>query len=282
VNQGWKDSWDSVRFADGRIAEGPIALVEVQGYVYAARLAMAGIYDMIGQTAKASELRAQADRLRYTVQESFWMPGEGYFAMALDGQKRQVDGITSNPGHLLWAGLPDPDKAARVVERLMAADLYSGWGVRTMSTEMTAFSPISYHNGSVWPHDNSLIIAGMHRYGHDEAACRVIGGLIDASRWFEFNRLPELFCGYDREQTPFPVNYPVACSPQAWAAGSIIQMVQIMLGIDVGPDGLRASPISDRVTGLTNVLFRGERFDIEGDRITRSPQMASTTATVNP
>jgi glycogen debranching enzyme len=282
VNQGWKDSWDSVRFADGAIAEGPIALVEVQGYVYQARLAMAGVYDMLGRSAEATELRAQAERLKSAVQDAFWMPDEGYFAMALDGKKRQVDGITSNPGHLLWTGLPDRDKAARVVERLMAEDLYSGWGIRTMSTEMTAFSPISYHNGSIWPHDNSLILAGMHRYGHDEAAGRVITGLIDASRRFSFNRLPELFCGYDRDHTPFPVNYPVACSPQAWAAGSIILMVQVMLGIDVGPDGLQAHPISDRLTGLTNVMFRGERFDIEGERVIPATRIESGTVPLNP
>jgi glycogen debranching enzyme len=282
VNQGWKDSWDSVRFADGAIAEGPIALVEVQGYVYRARLAMAGVYDMLGRSAEATELRAQAERLKSAVQDAFWMPDEGYFAMALDGKKRQVDGITTNPGHLLWTGLPDRDKAARVVERLMAEDLYSGWGIRTMSTEMTAFSPISYHNGSIWPHDNSLILAGMHRYGHDEAAGRVITGLIDASRRFSFNRLPELFCGYDRDHTPFPVNYPVACSPQAWAAGSIILMVQVMLGIDVGPDGLQAHPISDRLTGLTNVMFRGERFDIEGERVIPATRIESGTVPLNP
>ncbi len=268
VNQGWKDSFDSVRFVDGTIAEAPIALVEVQGYVYAARLAMAGIYDTLGRTAEAGELREKANRLKAAVQESFWMPDEGYFAMALDGHKRQVNSITSNPGHLLWAGLPDPDKAAHVVKRLMEPDVFSGWGIRTMSSDMRAFSPISYHNGSVWPHDNGLILAGMHRYGHDEEAKRVIDALIDTSRWFALQRLPELFCGYDRGQTPFPVDYPVACSPQAWAAGCMVQMVQVMLGIQVNPDGLQARPISDRVAGLTNVVFRGERFDIHGDVVT--------------
>jgi len=274
-NQGWKDSYDSVRFADGRFAEGPIALVEVQGYVYAARLAMAGIYDRIGRSDEASELRARAAKLKDAVQDAFWMSDEGYFAMALDGQKRQVDGITSNPGHLLWSGLPDPEKASQVVERLIAPELFSGWGIRTMSTKMKPFNPISYHNGSVWPHDNGLIIAGMHRYGHNDATQRVIDALLDALKWFPLQRLPELFCGYDRKQTPFPVDYPVACSPQAWAAGCIVQIAQVMLGMQITPEGLRSDPISGKVTGITGVVFRGEQFNLEG--LLTIPDPASTT-----
>lgn len=263
-NQGWKDSNDSVRFADGRFGEGPIALVEVQGYVYAARLAMAGVYDRIGRSDEASELRARAASLKDAVQDAFWMSDEGYFAMALDGKKRQVDGITSNPGHLLWCGLPDAEKASQVVERLIAPDLFSGWGIRTMSSKMKPYNPISYHNGSVWPHDNGLIIAGMHRYGHNDATQRVIDALLDALKSFPLHRLPELFCGYDRKQTPFPVDYPVACSPQAWASGCIVQIAQILLGIQITPEGLRSDPISNKVTGMTGILFRGERFSLEG------------------
>ncbi len=270
-NQGWKDSWDSVRFADGRMAKPPIALVEPQGYVYAARLAMAGVYDRIGRAADAERLRAQAADLKQAVQSSFWMPDQGYFAMALDGNKEPVDGIASNPGHLLWAGLPDRDKAEAVVRRMMEPDLFSGWGIRTLSTRMTAFSPISYHNGSVWPHDNGLIVAGMHRYGFNDEARQVIDGLVDASRWFGLNRLPELFCGYDREHTPFPVDYPVACSPQAWAAGCMVQMVQVMLGIRATDDGLRAEPISDRVSAMAGLKFRGAAFDVNHGVITGAP-----------
>ncbi len=269
-NQGWKDSWDSVRFADGRLAEGPIALVEPQGYVYAARLAMAAVYESVGRIDEARAQREKANTLKKLVEDAFWMPNESYFAMALDGHKNQVDGITSNPGHLLWCGLPHADKAAKVAERLMAPDLFSGWGIRTMSTAMIPFSPISYHNGSVWPHDNGLIIAGLHRYRHDDAARRVIDALIDATHWFPQHRLPELFCGYDRTQTPFPVDYPVACSPQAWAAGCIIQMTQIMLGVRATSAGLASDPIADRVTSLTGVLFRGEWFNIEGGEVSAS------------
>ncbi len=266
-NQGWKDSWDSVRFADGRMAEGPIALVEPQGYVYAARLAMARVYESLDRTEDALTQREKAAELKRQVEDTFWMPDEGYFAMALDGNKNQVDGITSNPGHLLWSGLPDSDKAAKVAERLMSPDLFSGWGIRTMSTAMNSFSPISYHNGSVWPHDNGLIIAGLHRYGHFDAARRTINALIDATHWFPQHRLPELFCGYDREHTPFPVDYPVACSPQAWAAGCIVQMTQIMLGIRATADGLKADPITDRVTSLKGILFRGTWFNVEGGAV---------------
>jgi glycogen debranching enzyme len=264
VNQGWKDSYDSVRFADGRFAEGPIALVEVQGYVYSARLAMADVYDRLGRSDEASEQRNLAASLKAAVQDAFWMSDEGFFAMALDGKKQQVDGITSNPGHLLWCGLPDPEKASQVVERLIAPDLFSGWGIRTMSTKMKPFNPMSYHNGSVWPHDNGLIIAGMHRYGHNDATRRVTDAFIDALNWFPPHRLPELFCGYDRAQTPFPVDYPVACSPQAWAAGCVVQIAQVLLGLQITPDGPRSNPISENVTGMTGVLVHGERFDLDG------------------
>jgi glycogen debranching enzyme len=261
-NQGWKDSWDSVRFADGRLAEAPIALVEVQGYVYAARLSLASVYDAIGRPEDAERQRDQAASLKEIVQALFWMPEQRYFAMALDADKRQVDGITSNPGHLLWCGLPDHDKAEQVARRLMEPDLFSGWGIRTMSSSMTAFSPISYHNGSVWPHDNGLIAAGLARYGFSDESTRLINALLDSARWFNFHRLPELFCGYSRDRTPFPVDYPVACSPQAWASGSIVQMVQTLLGINATANGIEAHPISGRVRTLNGVWFGGNRIDV--------------------
>jgi glycogen debranching enzyme len=244
LNQGWKDSWDSVRFAGGEYATGPIALVEVQGYVYAAKTAMASMYERIGQDDRAGQLRAQASQLKQRIHEAFWMPGEDYYAMALDGQKRQVTSITSNPGHLLWCGAIDPPYDKHVAQRLLAPDMFSGWGIRTMSTEMNAYNPFSYHNGSVWPHDNSLIVAGLARFGFGDSAMSVINAMLDASRFFDHNRLPELFCGYARDRTPFPIDYPVACSPQAWASGSIILMLQTMAGISIADGRLRMEPLN--------------------------------------
>jgi glycogen debranching enzyme len=274
-NQGWKDSWDGVRFAGGQPAKGPIALVEVQGYVYAARRALAAIYDRVGRHDAAERLREQAEELKRLVHEAFWMPAEGFYAIALDGQKRQVDSITSNPGHLLWCGLPEPDAAARVAERLLSREMCSGWGIRTMATDMTAYNPFSYHNGSVWPHDNSLIIAGLARYGLGDAATRLINAMLDAAACFELNRLPELFCGYARDQTPFPVDYPVACSPQAWASGSVILMLQTMAGISARGEELVAKPLPHgRELRLSGVRFKGQHFDVDGSpgagRVARS------------
>lgn len=233
ANQGWKDSWDAIRFADGRLAEPPIALIEAQGYVYAAKQSLADLYEAVGRIDEARPLREQAARLRQLVREAFWLPGEEYFALALDGRKRQVDAICSNPGHLLWSGLVDERDARRIAARLLAPDLFSGWGIRTLSAEMLAYSPISYHNGSVWPHDNSLIAAGLRRYGLFDEARTVIESMLEAARHFDYLRLPELFCGHDRATTPFPVNYPVACSPQAWAAGSIVLMLTTLGALHV-------------------------------------------------
>ncbi len=265
-NQGWKDSWDSVRFADGRIAEPPIALIEVQGYVYAAKCSMADLYDALGRPEDAARLRAEAQRLKQTVHEAFWMPDQGFYALALDRHKRPVDSITSNPGHLLWSGAVDEPYAGRVVERLMAPDCFSGWGIRTMATGMRAYNPTSYHNGSVWPHDTALIVAGFRRYGYRREAIEVADGLLAATRWFDGHRLPELFCGYDRNATPFPVDYPVACSPQAWAAGSVIHLLQQLAGVEPGPTGLLADPLPHgRNLRLKGVPFHGERHDIVAD-----------------
>ncbi|MBX6342202.1 MAG: amylo-alpha-1,6-glucosidase, partial [Thermomicrobiaceae bacterium] len=262
-NQGWKDSSDSVRFADGRLAEPPIALVEVQGYAYAAKQTLADLYETVGRVEDGARLRAEARELRRRIHDAFWLPREGYYALALDGRKRPVDSVTSNPGHLLWAGAVEEPYAGMVAERLLAPDLFTGWGVRTMSAEMAAYSPISYHNGSVWPHDNALIVAGLRRYGYDVAASAIAEGLIAATRWFDEHRLPELFCGYDRRRTPFPVNYPVACAPQAWAAGSVVLLVQELAGIRPGEGGIAGRPLpQDRALALRGVPWRGRRYDV--------------------
>ncbi|HEX6816834.1 MAG TPA: glycogen debranching N-terminal domain-containing protein, partial [Ktedonobacterales bacterium] len=179
-NQGWKDSGDAVRYRSGELARPPIALCEVQGYAYAARAGMARVFDMLGEPARAAALRQEANALKERFNRDYWMPECGYYAFGLDGQKRQIDAITSNPGHLLWSGIADGDKARLVAERLVTPELFSGWGVRTLATSQGGYNPISYHLGSVWPHDNSLIVAGLARYGHTEPASRIVTGLLRA------------------------------------------------------------------------------------------------------
>jgi glycogen debranching enzyme len=237
-NQGWKDSWDSVMHADGTLAEGPIALVEVQGYVYLAKLRIADVYEALGARDVAERLRDQANELRRAFDEAFWDPEEGTFALALDGRKRQVRSVTSNPGHCLYCAIVDPRKAEAVAERLMAPDMFCGWGIRTLSSDSPAFNPMSYHNGSVWPHDNAIAAAGLKRYGFHDAAERVATALFDVASDARDFRLPELYCGFDRDGATSPVAYPVACIPQAWAAAAPFMLLQAMLGISAGaPDG---------------------------------------------
>jgi len=230
-NQGWKDSHDSIVHADGSLAEGPIALVEVQGYVYRAKLTIADVYAALGAGDVAVRLRGEAQRLREAFDEAFWNPAEGTFALALDGRKRQVASVTSNPGHALYCGIVEPHRAAAVAERLMAPDMFCGWGVRTLSSGCPAFNPMSYHNGSVWPHDNAIIAAGLKRYGHDDAVRRIAGALFDVAAGARDFRLPELYCGFDRSERSAVVAYPVACIPQAWAAAAPFLLLQSMLGI---------------------------------------------------
>jgi len=240
-NQGWKDSHDSIVHADGSLAEGPIALVEVQGYVYRAKLTIADVYAALGDEDVALRLRGEAQRLREAFDEAFWNPAEGTFALALDGRKRQVASVTSNPGHCLYCGIVEPHRATAVAERLMAPDMFCGWGVRTLSSGCPAFNPMSYHNGSVWPHDNAILAAGLKRYGHDDAVRRIASALFDVASGARDFRLPELYCGFDRSERAAVVAYPVACIPQAWAAAAPFLMIQAMLGIsaDAPARGLR-------------------------------------------
>ena len=231
LNQGWKDSHDSIVHADGSLAEGPIALVEVQGYVYRAKLAVAEVYAALGDTDTELRLRGEARQLREAFNEAFWNPEEGTFALALDGRKRQVASVSSNPGHCLYCGIVEPHKAAAVAERLMAADMFCGWGIRTLSSSCPAYNPMSYHNGSVWPHDNAIIAAGLKRYGHDDAVRRIADALFDVATRARDFRLPELYCGFDRSERAAVVAYPVACIPQAWAAAAPFLLLQAMLGV---------------------------------------------------
>ena len=237
-NQSWKDSHDSQRFADGRTAIGPIAPCEVQGYVYDAKRRMA---DVAREAWRDQELAARLDReaeeLRARFDKAYWVPRRGgYYALALDGEKQQVDSMCSNIGHLLWSGIVMPGRVEAIVDRLMGEHLWSGWGIRTMSTADAAFNPLSYHNGTVWPHDNSLCAAGLARHARWPELHRIVRAMLYAAGNFG-NQLPEVFAGFSRADTPFPVAYPTAARPQAWAAGTPVLLLQLLLGIQ--PDRRR-------------------------------------------
>jgi glycogen debranching enzyme len=233
-NQGWKDSEDSVRFRDGRTAEPPIALVEVQGYVIDALRRAGQLYRLLGRPeAEAAALEARAERQVAAVDRAFWMEERGYYAMALDGAGARVDALTSNPAHLFWSGAALPERAARAAAVIASDDLSSGFGLRTMGRREAAFSPISYHDGSIWPHDTSLAAAGLARYGCAEEATRLTAALLDAVERYEPRRLPELFAGFSRAETPYPVEYPTSNAPQAWASGAVLLLVTTMLGLEI-------------------------------------------------
>ncbi len=230
MNQGWKDSFNAIVHKDGTMADGPIALVEVQGYAYRAKLAGARLLGATGDEAVAAALTQSAEALKKAFNEKFWTD-EGYLGLALDGKKKLVETVTSNPGHCLWSGILDQDQAARVADELVSDKLFSGWGIRTMSDAETSYNPMSYHNGSVWPHDNALIAAGFSRYRCRKPLEKVVTGLFEAAVHHTYYRLPELFCGFDRMGDTRPVSYPVACNPQAWAAGAFFMLVQAQLGL---------------------------------------------------
>jgi len=238
VNQGWKDSWDGINFADGTIAEPPIALAEVQGYAYAAYRARAAFAVSEGDASGARHWSAAAARLKRAFNQAFWLPDQGWYAAALDRDKRPVDALTSSVGHCLWTGIADADKAARIADHLMSEDMFSGWGIRTLAASMAAYNPMSYHNGSVWPHDNALCAAGLMRYGFTAHAQRVAEAIFDAAALFG-HRLPELFCGFSRGDHLAPVPYPASCSPQAWAAAAPLQLLGTLLRVTPQPSARR-------------------------------------------
>ena len=236
VNQSWKDSGDSQRFYDGRLAEAPIAPGEVQGYVYDAKQRMAEVArEVWGDAELADRLEAEAAALQKRFDEAFWCEARGgYYALALDCHKARVDSLTSNIGHLLWSGIVPPARADAIVDQLMGDELWSGWGVRTMSTGDGAFNPLSYHNGTVWPHDNSLIAWGLARYERWPETHRIARRMLSAAGHFA-NQLPEVFAGFSRSATPFPIAYPTAARPQAWAAGTPVLLLQLLLGLRPDP-----------------------------------------------
>ena len=233
AQQGWKDSQDSVFHADGTLAQGPIALCEVQGYVFAAKRGAARLAVALGATDVADELARQAETLRKRFEEAFWCEELGTYALALDGQKKPCRVRTSNPGHCLFTGIVAPDRARRVAENLLDARSFSGWGVRTVAEGEARYNPMSYHNGSIWPHDNALLAAGLASYRLNDAAARVLGAMFDASLFVDLHRMPELFSGFRRRPGEGPTLYPVACAPQAWAAGAVFHMLQACLGLRI-------------------------------------------------
>jgi len=236
VNQGWKDSHDAIFHADGTLAVGPIALAEVQGYVYAAKRLAARCARRLGNNELADTLDAAAMKLAAQFEAAFWCADIGSYALALDGEKRPCRVRSSNAGQVLFSGIAAPERAAIVARDLLRPSFFSGWGIRTIAREEARYNPMSYHNGSVWPHDNALIAAGLARYGHKGAVGRVFGALFDAASYMEFRRLPELFCGFQRNRARGPTLYPVACAPQAWAAGTPFMLLQAALGLEFDPD----------------------------------------------
>lgn len=271
-NMAWKDAGDAVPYPDGRLVEGPKALCELQGYVYRAWTCMAEIYDALGRGEQARVLREKALALFQRFNEAFWDEAEGFYAYALDGAKRKVLSVASNPGHCLWSGIVPPERAGRVVTRLMQPDMWSGWGIRTLSARHPSYNPYSYQCGSVWPHDNAIIALGFKRYGYAAEAACIARDVSEAASHFLLNQLPELYAGVQREPDGFPVQYLGANVPQAWAAGSVFMLLQAILGLR--PDAPRGRLHIDPVLPpwlpditLTDLRLGSERFDIRFRRV---------------
>jgi glycogen debranching enzyme len=276
-NQGWKDSEDSVFHADGRYPSGPIALVEVQGYAFAAYRGMARLAERRGEIGQGMLWRQKAQRLREKVETLFWMEERGYYGIAVDGQGQLCRVLSSNPGHLLFCGLPTPERARKVSDQLLSGAFNSGWGLRTLAAGEARFNPISYHNGSVWPHDTALCVMGLSRYGERDGVVKLTADLFETASRMGM-RLPELFCGFPRSPGEPPVAYPVACLPQAWAAGSVFMMLQACLGVTIDanrgeivlvdprlPIGIDRLRVEHLRVGAESVDLTFER---QGDRIT--------------
>ena len=271
ANQGWKDSGDGIRYADGRVAHAPIALCEVQAYVYGAYLARAHFAREAGDETTFERYRSKATRLKTDFNRDFWLEDRGWFAVGLDADKRPIDSLTSNIGHCLWTGIIEQDKARIVADTLMGPEMFSGWGVRTLATSMGGYNPISYHCGSVWPHDSAIVAAGLARYGFADHALRLVCAVLDAAASMG-GRLPELFCGLDRSEFSSPVGYPTSCSPQAWAAASPLLCLRIMLRLDpwvpYGKTWLSPRlPEGMKTLKVAGIPLAGARVtvDVEGD-----------------
>ncbi len=287
ANQGWKDSEDSVFHADGRFPTGPIALVEVQGYAYAAFRAMADFAQRRGDMDAAHHWRGRAEHLREAVEKRFWMEDRGYYGMAIDGEGALCSVLGSNPGHLLYVGLPAPERARQVIARLLSGKFATGFGLRTLASGEARYNPMSYHNGSVWPHDTALCVQGLANYGERDGVVRLMSHLFETAAHFEM-RLPELFCGFPRSAGEPPVAYPVACLPQAWAAGAVFMMLQACLGLKVKgaerrveiadprlPIGIDRLVVEDLRVGPHRVTLTFE--DVDGKVVVRAPEVEGVT-----
>lgn len=266
-NQSWKDSGDAIAYPDGSLVKGPKALCELQGYVYDAWRRMAEIYEALGRRSRARALRAKAETLFTRFNEAFWDEESGFYALCLDGDKKKVMSVASNPGHCLWSRIVPGACAARVVSRLLQPDMWSGWGIRTLSADHPRYNPMSYQNGSVWPHDNGLIAIGFKQYGFTEEAARIARAVTDAGSYFALYQMPELYAGMQREDANFPVQYPDANVPQAWAAGSVFSLLQALLGFE--PDAPHGKLYVDPVLpewlpdlSLIDLRLGKEMFDL--------------------
>jgi glycogen debranching enzyme len=258
VNQGWKDSWDGITRADGTLPPAPLALVEVQGYAYAALRGAAALAEVTDLGHDSADLLRRAEALKDRFNDVFW-DRRGWFVLGLDGDGRPIDSLTTNPGHALWSGIAEDDKASRYVDRLTAPELWTGWGLRTLSSSMTAYDPLSYHNGSVWPHDTAVCIAGAARYGHWDVVDRFVDGALEATRHFQ-GRPPELFAGLSRDDVAMPVAYPSSCSPQAWASASVLLLVRAMLGMEPTADRSSVELTRPDLSGVPDLALEGLEF----------------------
>ncbi len=260
TNKGWKDSIDSIFCENGALATGSIAVCEVQAYAFAAKRAAAAIATSLGDAASASRLALEADALRAIFLERFWDEGLGLYALALDGAKNRCRVAASNTGHCLFAGIARDDHASRIIDDLLSPRFFSGWGIRTVATDQSRYNPMSYHNGTIWPHDTAIIAAGMARYGRPDAAARILSAMLDASGYAESYRLPELFCGFPRRPGEGPIRYPVACAPQSWAAGAVFLLLQSCLGLSIHPQRREVQFLSPCLPDfLQHIQFRNLR-----------------------
>jgi glycogen debranching enzyme len=280
VHQGWKDSRDSIFHADGVLAEPPIALCEVQGYAYSAWIGAARLAMVRGDSAPAAEWRGRAERLGERFDEAFWCDDLGTYALALDGRKRPCRVRTSNPGHCLYTGIAKPERARRLEATLMSDASFAGWGIRTVSAGEPRYNPMSYHNGSIWPHDNALAAAGLARYGMTTSAARIMEAMFDLSQVVDLYRLPELICGFHRRGDEHPTLYPVACAPQAWAAGAVYMLLEACAGLRVDALQRRISFSRSRLPDaidwlrISNLAVGDATIDL---RLERHPYDVSTT-----